>query len=78
MVRKAFHAAGIDGQREPGALVHALRHAFATALVENGVSAPELQALLGHESLGTTQRYLATRDASLRHAVAANPALSDL
>ncbi len=78
MVRKAFRAAGIDGQREPGALIHALRHAFATALVENGVSAPELQALLGHESLGTTQRYLATRDASLRHAVAANPALRDL
>ncbi len=60
MVRKAFRAAGIDGHREPGALIHALRHAFATALVENGVSAPELQQLLGHESLGTTQRYLAT------------------
>lgn len=78
MVKKAFRAAGIEGQREPGALIHALRHTFATSLIENGASAPEVQELLGHESLGTTQRYTATRSDSLRQAIAANPALRDL
>jgi len=37
---------------------HALRHTFATAKAEKGVSPYQLQQWLGHASLNTTQIYV--------------------
>ena len=73
LVERAYRAAGINTRRPEGALVHALRHTFATSLIEHGASLVEVQQLLGHASLATTQIYLATRPDQLRGAVAANP-----
>lgn len=72
-IKRAFHRAGPDAQPVPGALVHGLRHTYATELAENEVSVYTLMKLLGHESMATSQRYVSAAGSETRSAAARNP-----
>lgn len=73
-VERAYRRAGINGQRAKGALVHQLRHTFATSLADQNVSIYTLMRLLGHEAMSTTQRYTKGAGRETRSAMASNPA----
>ncbi len=52
-IKQHVAAAGIDKSVSP----HTFRHTFATHLLEGGASLPAIQAMLGHEDIGTTEIY---------------------
>jgi integrase/recombinase XerC len=77
-IERLYVRAGIRAQIPAGALVHALRHTFATAALEAGADVVELQELLGHASLETTRRYLSATAQGLRHVIQAHPSQAAL
>ncbi len=78
LVDQLYREAGIRTRVPAGALVHALRHTFATSLARNGATGTELQMLLGHESLATTQRYVDATARETRAAARSNDAYQAL
>ena len=65
MIKTQAKEAGIQKTISP----HTLRHSFATALLEGGADLRFIQALLGHENIGTTEIYTHIDTSTLRQEI---------
>ena len=65
MIKAQAKYAGIQKTISP----HTLRHSFATALLEGGADLRFIQALLGHEDIGTTEIYTHIDTSALRQEI---------
>ena len=65
MIKQYAIMAGITKTISP----HTLRHSFATALLKGGADLRVIQAMLGHEDIGTTEVYTHLEDSDLRKAI---------
>lgn len=65
IIRQAVMRAGIDKRVGP----HTFRHSFATHLLEGGASIRQVQEMLGHENIATTEIYTHLNEQRLRETV---------
>ena len=65
IIKQAAYLAGIDKNISP----HTLRHSYATHLLEGGANIRQVQELLGHESISTTEVYTHLDRGHLRRVV---------
>lgn len=65
IIKNTARDAGISKTISP----HTLRHSFATALLRGGADLRFIQALLGHEDIGTTEVYTHLENSDLRREI---------
>lgn len=65
MIKRQAEEAGIKKTISP----HTLRHSFATALLQGGADLRAIQAMLGHEHIGTTEIYTHIDTTTLREEI---------